>query len=444
MVVIMNLNEKFENLASNNSRNFKIDALKLDKDNAVLRKVIYLALDPFTQFYIRKIPAYTPNDLSMEPIKLEFALDSLGDLSNRIVTGNAAIAHLKGMLEALSPDDAKVIERIIKKDLKCGVSVSTVNAVWPNLIHEYPCMLCSPFDQKLVNKIKFPAYVQMKMDGMRFNCIVRHTEIDTSVEFRSRNGKELNLLGNLDLEFIALAKGVDTVFDGELLVMFDDDYQFADRQTGNGILNKANKGTISQEEARLVHASVWDMIPYDDFVKGVCKTPYESRWSSLLSAVEAQPIERKRIWSVFHEEVDTIERANEIFEELLANGHEGIILKDKSSIWEDKRSKSQIKFKGEEECDLKVIGIQAGTGKYEGMIGAILCESADGILKVDVGSGFKDADRKKDPSEYLGKIVAVKYNMRIKNKQGEESLFLPVFVEVRFDKDNADSIGNIK
>ena len=163
-----------------------------------------------------------------------------------------------------------------------------------------------------------------------------------------------------------------------------------------------------------------------------------------MSAVEAQPIERKRIWSVFHEEVDTIERANEIFEELLANGHEGIILKDKSSIWEDKRSKSQIKFKGEEECDLKVVGIQAGTGKYEGMIGAILCESADGILKVDVGSGFKDDDRKKDPSDYLAKIVAVKYNMRIKNKQGEESLFLPVFVEVRFDKDNADSIGNIK
>ena len=37
-----------------------------------------------------------------------------------------------------------------------------------------------------------------------------------------------------------------------------------------------------------------------------------------------------------------------------------------------------------------------------------------------------------------------KLNMRIKNKQGEESLFLPIFVEVRSDKDVADSIGDIK
>ena len=37
-----------------------------------------------------------------------------------------------------------------------------------------------------------------------------------------------------------------------------------------------------------------------------------------------------------------------------------------------------------------------------------------------------------------------KYNMRSKNKAGEESLFLPIFVEVRDDKDVADTIGDIK
>lgn len=434
----MHLNDFFNHLASDNSRNFKLDELKARADDAILRKVIFLALDPFTNFYIRKIPAYVGNQ--GEGISLKFALDSIGDLSKRIVTGHRAIDYLKSTLEALNIDDAKVIERIIKKDLKCGVSISTANAVWPNLIHDYPCMLCSAYDDKLVKKIKFPAFVQMKMDGMRFNAIVR----GDSVEFRSRNGKELNLLGNLEKEFIALSKGVNCVFDGELLVMLENDYQFADRQTGNGILNKANKGTISEGEAKLVHASVWDVIPYDDFVKGVCDVPYETRWSSLEKLVAEQPAKDKRIWSVFHKAVDTLDEANDIFQELLADGHEGIILKDKKSIWENKRSKGQIKFKGEEECDLKVVGIQPGTGKYEGMIGAILCESADGILKVDVGSGFKDHDRKKDHSEYVGKIVAVKYNMRIKNKQGEESLFLPVFVEVREDKDVADSVSDIK
>jgi hypothetical protein len=44
----------------------------------------------------------------------------------------------------------------------------------------------------------------------------------------------------------------------------------------------------------------------------------------------------------------------------------------------------------------------------------------------------------------LGKIVAIKYNARIKNKSGEESLFLPVFVEIREDKDSADSSKEVK
>jgi hypothetical protein len=40
--------------------------------------------------------------------------------------------------------------------------------------------------------------------------------------------------------------------------------------------------------------------------------------------------------------------------------------------------------------------------------------------------------------------VAVKYNSRIKNKAGEESLFLPVFIELRDDKDVADKSKVIK
>jgi len=235
----MNINEFLNSLAENASRNFKIDQLNAQSDNETLREVIRLALDPFTQFYQRKIPEYTTD--SKLSRSLDQAMLALYDLKERVVTGNAAIEYLRMLLSTVSADDAKVLERIISKDLKCGVDVSTANKVWMGLIPEYPCMLCSPFEQKLVDKIQFPAYAQMKMDGMRFNAIVR----DGKVEFRSRNGKQILLLGNLEAEFAALAGSIDCVFDGELLVMFEDDHQFADRQTGNGILNKANKGTIS-------------------------------------------------------------------------------------------------------------------------------------------------------------------------------------------------------
>ncbi len=424
-----NINALFNELASDNSRLFKIDFLKKHQDNKDLKRAIKLALDPFTQFYIRKIPKYTPNE--GEGIALSFAFDSLNDLSMRHVTGNAGIEHLKGMLEALNHEDAKVIERIIAKDLKCGVAASTANAVWTGLVNEYPCMLCSQFEQKLVDKLKFPASVQLKMDGMRFNAIVK----DGKVEFRSRNGKEINLLGNLEQEFLKLAGNSACVFDGELVV--SDKGVLLDRQTGNGILNKAVKGTISDLEAHKVHATLWDIIPYADFVNGKSNLRYDVRFNALESM--SMP---KKIHIVEQTMVGTFDEAKEIFEKYLSEGQEGIILKDMSGIWEDKRSKTQIKMKGELECDLKIVGIQEGTGKYEGKVGAYLCESSDGVIKVGVGSGFTDDQR--ENRDVIGKIAALKYNARIKNKQGEESLFLPILLEVREDKTEADSSKNIK
>lgn len=435
----MNLNKFFNDLAANNSRNFKLEQLQANVNDVTLRQVISLALDPFTNFYIRKIPAYTPNKTSVN-LNLKDAFPWLYKLCNRLVTGNAAIAHLTELLEKVSEDDAKVIERIIKKDLMCGVSISTANAVWAGLIREYPVMLCSGYEQKLVDKIKFPAYAQLKMDGMRFNAIVK----DGAVEYRSRNGKEINLLGNLDDQFLAMADGGDYVFDGELMVMFDGDAQFADRQTGNGILNKANKGTISAKEASLVHATVWDMLPYVLFCESYSDTPYSTRFAKLTKMVEKVPSKDKKIWLVTSNIVNTLEEATEIFEGYLAEGLEGIILKDGSGVWEDKRAKHQIKFKGELECDLKIVGTEPHKKKPE-WLGAIICESADGIIKVNVGSGFNDEHRKTlKEKDILGKIVAIKYNARIKNKSGEESLFLPVFVEIREDKDCADSSKEVK
>jgi ATP-dependent DNA ligase len=434
----MNLNEFFNDLAANNSRNYKLDKLKEHANDEVLRLVISLALDPFTNFYQRKIPEYTRQ---RQTIPMRDVFPFLYQMCNRLVTGNAAIAHLSTLLGSVTEDNAEVIKRIVTKDLKCGVSISTANVVWPGLIKEYPVMLCSAYEQKLVDKIKFPAYAQLKMDGMRFNAIVKN---DTC-EFRSRNGKEILLDTDLKEQFITIAAGSDMVFDGELMVMDPDGCQFLDRQTGNGILNKAVKGTISAKEADMVHASVWDAIPYVLFEDSYCDTPYSRRFTKLKAILDVVPFKtEKKIWLVTSNIVNTLEEATEIFEEYLAEGLEGIILKDGSGVWEDKRAKHQIKFKGELECDLKIVGTEPHKKKPD-WLGAIICESADGIIKVNVGSGFNDTHRKTlKEKDVLGKIVAIKYNARIKSKSGEESLFLPVFVEIREDKNSADSSKEVK
>lgn len=440
----MSINQIFETLASDNSRLFKIAELKKHQDNELLKEVIFLALDPFTQFYIRKIPAYS--QIGTTDIGLPAAIRELQLLSSRKITGNMAIEHLRDILSNLSPDGAKVIERIISKDLKCGASEGTVNTVWPGLIHEYPCMLASGYEQKTVDKIQYPAIAQLKSDGMRFNAIVRR---DT-VEFRSRNGKELTI-PNTDFSkvFVQMAHyyNKDMVFDGELLVS-DSSLGVLDRQTGNGILSKSIKGTMTPGEATLVKCTLWDAISLEDFKVGKSNEEYSSRFTKLGLAIF--DIKQKSPHSFMvnltpSTEVASLEDAQEIFQQYLSEGQEGIILKAKDMIWENKRSKKQIKFKGELECDLKIVGLEEGRGKYQGLLGALLVESADGILKVSVGSGLTDALRAElNSTTILGKVIAVKYNARIKNVKGEESLFLPIFLEVREDKDEADYSKDIK
>lgn len=432
----MNLNEFFNHLASDAGRNFKIAELEKHKDNDLLQTVIILALDPFTQFYIRKIPKYTRG---IHSIPLVQSCKQLKKLASREYTGNAAIDMLTSLLESSTPDDAKVLERIIQKDLKCGVSISTVNKVWPGMIHEYPCMLCSPSDEKLISKFEFPAIVQLKMDGMRFNAIVKNGK----VEYRSRNGKEIHGIQHLDEDFLNMGGSKNRVFDGELVV--NDKGVILDRQTGNGILNKAVKGTISDLESHKIRATVWDVIDYEDFTVGYSGVPYRERFERIASSLRSDAVHL-----VEHQMVESITEAREVFDRYLAAGEEGIILKAGTAPWENKRVKHQLKFKGELECDLQIVDVQEGTGKYVGMLGAIVCQSGsdDGkTVTVSVGSGFSDDHRINlwnIRNELLGKIVALKYNSRIKNKQGGDSLFLPIFLEIREDKTDADNYKEIK
>lgn len=440
------ISDIFDSLASDNSRLAKEAILSKNKTNADLQRVVNLALNPFVNFYIRKIPAYKANGKK----KLSWAMDEIEtNLATRKVTGNSAIALLKNVLENLNESDARVIEKIISKDLRCGVSEATANKIWPNHIPTYPVMLASGFDQKLVDKIKFPAYCQLKLDGMRFNAIVR----DGQVEYRSRNGKELSIPSKLfsdALVGLAACYDADYVFDGELLVVGADGKPL-DRKTGNGILSKGVKGTMSEDEAAMVRVTLWDAIPFTSFEAGKHKVSYETRFNELKTKLDS--LKKKSLWAqlielVWTKEVKDQAEAQQIFEKFLAEGQEGTILKSKTNIWEGKRSKEQIKFKGELECDLQIAAFEEGTGKNVGRLGALIVESSDKVIQVNVGSGFTDSQRDEywaDRKNLLGKIVTVKYNARIKDKGGNvERLFLPIFIELREDKDVADSSKKVK
>lgn len=430
-MILQILNE----LAADNSRLHKEAVLKREQKNDVLKEFFRLSLDSMIQFYQRKIPEYTPNTRD-DWLPLSDAMNKLSVLSERDKTGNAAIEYLKDLLEKVGPDDAQVIERIIKKDPMCGVAESTVNKTWKGLIFEFPCMLASKHEQKLIDKLDWEngVFVQLKSDGMRVMAICHE---DGTVELRSRNGKLIEHGGRFD----SLGSHFSGyVLDGELLVRGSDG-RTLDRKTGNGICTKALRGTAKDSDLDSLFIAVWDMIPLKDFYKGKGKETYEFRFGKLKLMLAEKDVPLKIIPSEF---CFSYEDAVELYRFYVEEGQEGVILKDRNMIWENKRSKGQIKMKEELDADLLIVGTKEHS-KKAGWIGSLILESADGLVKVDCGSGLNDEMRQRDPSEFIGKVAAIKYNALIQDKvKGDYSMFLPILLEIRLDKAEADTLEKLK
>ena len=407
--------------------------MKDNSTNPLLKEAFRLALDPMVNFYIKKVPEPDATLGVIQPpeiIRLEHALQDLkSKLCSRLLRGHDARDHVAFLLGCLPEDDQEVLRRVIGRSLKCGVSEGTVEKIWPDLKLSYPCMLVSPLDAK--TKLTFPMIAQTKMDGMRFNAIVENGQ----VTYRSRNGKELDLFGVLDADVMNLTAETEYVLDGELLMSGPDGAPM-DRKTGNGLLTKFQKGTGTAELAKQIRAVVWDIIPLFAFRKGRCSgVGYRDRYIMLhqtqVGRIQIAPITI----------VNSLEEAQTLYQQKLAEGEEGLILKDPKGQWEDKRVKHQVKMKAELEADLRVTGFLPGSGKYEGKIGSLLVETADGRVKTAVGTGLNDEERAMPFLEFYNKIVAVKYNAMIEDKKtGQKSLFLPVFVEIRDDKNVADTL----
>ena len=415
-------------------------------------RYFYMALNPFVNFGVRVLPNF---EKSTDVWSVDTIFEKLSEVSH-LNHSNKSIELVKEILSHSEDDDA--IGRLILKNPNCGISVANFNKVIASLgekyreylVMDYPCMLVSGDTDKVMDKFNWDEGViaQTKMDGMRFNAIVSN---NGSVEFYGRSGKPITIESSDFREaFRTLAKGAmdyeELVFDGELLV--EKDGKILDRKTGNGILNKAVRGTISEEESEQIVAVLWDEIPKDLFLNQNYdmyryeEMEYENRFKRLTS----RDVDTRKIRFVETTTVYSKGQALDRYHEMISQGEEGIVLKSKHNYWQDTRVTDCVKLKEIKDCDLKVVGYQEGTGKYAGMLGALLCESSDGKLKVSVGSGFSDEERKTiKPRAIIDRIVTVQYNMTICDKNtGVYSLFLPRFVESRdLEKLTADSTKKI-
>jgi ATP-dependent DNA ligase len=207
------------------------------------------------------------------------------------------------------------------------------------------------------------------------------------------------------------------------------------------------KGKVDGEISKEFMFNIFDIEHQNTLSAGKGVTKYLSRrellefyWKNVTDCKHICLSER---WT-FSSVNEMMDRYNEIVKE----GGEGVICKT-DAVYECKRSRSWIKLKEVNDCDLVVTGWIPGEGRRTGYVGSLCVSDSTGTLRVDVGSGFTDADLKMfndliNNNELIGKIVAIQYNLSITDKHGNHSLFLPRFIEIRNDKTEADNINKLR
>lgn len=434
---ILNILNQISNVSSTKT---KLQILENNKDNELLKQVCYLTYDKANiNFYIKKIPEYTKirnNELSFD------SMLQLKYLSDRLVTGKDAIERLSLLLSELDEDSAEVIKRIIKRDLRCGLGTTQINKVWKDLIPKYPYQRISLFKDIKPNTINWKngVYSQLKEDSEFSNC--EHS-LDGEVNLYSRQGTPFpkDKFANI-IKFVKdnLPKG--NHYQGEMLVVRDNEVLL--REVGNGILTSVTKGGNFADNEYPIYV-IWDYIPLDK-LHTKCKwlVPYSERYEYLKEVLRYDDI-------VSLVETRICYNINEVIEHLegvLAKGLEGLVIKLPEAIWMDGDNPQMFKIKVEVIVSLRIKKMNPGQGKNVKTFGSINVVSEDELLEVNV-SGFKDARRLeiyKDWDNAVECIMDVKGNkLQPPSKNNPKwSIFLPRYIEIRSDKDTADTLEEIQ
>lgn len=418
----------------------KLEILMSQKSNDVLKEVCRLAYSPTVQFYIKKVPDGWQHEESAPP-NWEIIFEKLSKLSSRDITGNKAIEYLThSILSCCDHQIAEVVYRIIQKDLKCGIGGSTINKVWKNLIVKPPRQGACSMNEKSLAKMKTikNLAIELKSDGSYAASVCGETST-----MMSRNGNPLEV--PCLQSHLSCGAFDGFALEGELVYSLDK----ATREEGNGIITKIVKGTASDQEKDDALYQVWDCIDIGCYLP---KSEYPVNNKMRRYLLETM-LQNYQIWCIKNnlepkihliprKENVSVEEAFEIFEGYVRDGYEGTIVKDMDAPWKDNGKPTYcIKLKRKEPCDLKVVGwYEAEKGsKYEGLLGGLHCESACGKIKVNVGSGFSDGDRK-HLIDNLPPVVEVEYDSVTEDKKTKQkSLFLPIYKRPRYDKLPEDS-----
>lgn len=413
-----------------NSTNHKLQILNKHKNDETIQLILKMTYDKVRYTYgIKKVPEF--QKFMTTSATLDMALNFLLiELSTRVLTGHTALNELTDILQRLSTTDANIILKILDRDLKIGIGKTQINKTWKDLVVDPPYMRCGIYSEKTSSKIKFPAIVQLKADGMYQSVTV----FDGSVTFESRSGEERQF-PTLQEQFSKLSDGV---YIGELLIPGT-----LSRSEANGLLNSDNP------PHEKIIMQLWDCVTIEEYQdakhtkKEIERLTYSQRFEKLIKHLQINQSENIKVIDYLN--VETIQEALTQTSKWMTEGFEGSILKDNCNIFKDHTSPTQLKLKVEIELDVRVTGFTNGTKgtRREQTFGAITYTNDEGTIKGQC-SGFTDKQLEEFNSkreELIGKVITVQCNDLTKGRNNEYyALSHPRFKEVRTDKNLTDTL----
>jgi ATP-dependent DNA ligase len=422
----------------------------------LFKRIVRMAYQQGVAYHLTEVPVVVKKPLSLFALNdapklsgtLEQCLMLLDELNTKGGCNAADKALISSVYSRLSTNDQTIIDLILRRNLRCGASLSSFNKVFgDDFCPLFPKMLCESYNEKKIAKnIKFPAYSQLKSDGARAQKVPVNSVHYTKGVY-SRGGEEFKMIGHIQKDCETIF-GDDFTVDGELVVLADNG-EILPRSIGNGILNKCIKGTAKLHEYSRVRFCVWDIIPIREWDgEEEATTTTKQRWEMLNDRLASCNVFNSSILLTECRVVNNIQEARAHYQEMVVRGLEGTILKSMDGVWCDKRTSTQFKFKEEFDADFKITGWYYGNKgtKYETLIGGFTFESLCGKVAGRCGGGLSDDDRKLNGDEWVGKCMEIQYNARsLAEGRDTWALSHSRCLELRFDKsaDEANTLEEI-
>ena len=419
---------------------------RLEADNSRLAKEAILAeamnegldefflgvrwcLDKLHTFGVKQVPE---SDIDGQGLSWANFSELADALYRRTLTGHAARDAIKLAMDVATKAQWNgFYRRILIKDLRCGVSEKTVNTVAKKskkpqyAVPVFEVMLAHD-GQNHESKITGKKLVEPKLDGVRVLTVVDCES--RTVTMYTRNGKELVNFPHIVKAFEDNMDnwGRSYCFDGEVV-----------SSSFQALMKEVHRKENAQaQDARLM---LFDIVPLTEFKAGASvmgqkrrSTFLRENFSKLFADSGCIDIIAQREFDldVFTDEIEF----KDYNKQMVAEGYEGIMIKDPNGKWEGKRSVAWLKQKPFIEVSLAVIETEEGTGRNVGKMGALVCEGVeDGkLIRVNVGSGFTDKDRDEFwECKVDGQVIEVRADAVTHNQDGTYSLRFPRFMRFR-------------